>query len=47
MEDSIKTKEVPRCLFMHVTDNIDGIDDWSFENFAKHIYAKNAGAKVL
>ncbi|MDR2295592.1 MAG: DUF6485 family protein [Clostridiales Family XIII bacterium] len=45
MEDSIKTKEVPRCLFMHVTDDIDGVDDWSFENFARHIIAKvGAGA---
>jgi hypothetical protein len=26
---------------MQVADDVDSIDDWSFENFARHIRAKN------
>jgi len=37
MEDSIKTKEIPRCLFGQVVDDIDVVEDWSFENFARHV----------
>jgi hypothetical protein len=39
MEDSIKTKEVPRCLFEQVIgrEDINTITDWSFANFAKYV----------
>lgn len=35
MEDTIKCKEIPRCLFQFVTDDLDNINDWSIENFVK------------
>lgn len=35
VEDSLKCKEIPKCFFLKVTDNIEGFDDWSFEHFAK------------
>jgi hypothetical protein len=39
MEDSIKTREIPRCLFEQVIgeEDINSIEDWSFENFASYI----------
>jgi hypothetical protein len=43
MEDSIKTKEIPRCLFEQVIgdDDIDKIEDWSFGNFASYCNRQN------
>ncbi|GAB1476853.1 DUF6485 family protein [Bacillota bacterium] len=35
IEDSLKTREIPRCYFLLVQDNIDDIDDWSIEAFAR------------
>jgi hypothetical protein len=35
MEDSIKCKEVPRCLFQYVADDLGVIEDWSIENFIR------------
>jgi len=35
VEDSIKCREIPKCFFLKVTDNIEGFEDWSFEHFAE------------
>ncbi len=35
IEDSLKTREIPRCFFLKVSDNIDDIEDWSIEAFAR------------
>ena len=32
--DSVNTREIPKCFFMKVTKDLDGITDWSFESFA-------------
>lgn len=37
VEDSVKTREIPKCFFLKVADNLEGIEDWSFEAFAKLI----------
>lgn len=34
VEDSVKTREIPKCFFLKVTDDISDISDWSFEAFA-------------
>lgn len=33
VEDSLKCREVPKCFFLKVTDDITGRTDWSFEAF--------------
>lgn len=40
IEDSVKTREIPKCFFLKVTDDIDGFTDWSFEHFAELVTAK-------
>ena len=35
VEDSVKTRELPKCFFMKIRENVDDITDWSFESFAK------------
>ena len=35
VEDRFKTKEIPKCFFISTIDDIDSIEDWSFEAFAK------------
>jgi len=35
VEDSVKCREIPKCFFLKVVDDIDGIEDWSFEAFAR------------
>lgn len=35
VEDSVKCGEIPKCFFLKVIEDIDGIEDWSFEAFAK------------
>ncbi|HZK02104.1 MAG TPA: DUF6485 family protein [Anaerovoracaceae bacterium] len=35
IEESVKDREIPKCFFLGVVDNIDGIEDWSFEAFAR------------
>ena len=37
VEDSVKTREIPKCFFLKVNENIDGITDWSFEAFAEFV----------
>lgn len=41
IEDSLITKELPRCFFLLVTDDITGFTDWSFEAFAKLVLEKS------
>lgn len=41
VEDSLKCKELPKCFFFRVTDNISNIEDWSFEAFANLVLGKN------
>ena len=38
--DSFETKEMPKCMFMAAGGDIDSIDDWSFDNFAKVVNDK-------
>lgn len=33
--DSVETREIMKCMFKAAGGDIDKIDDWSFENFAK------------
>lgn len=40
IEDSLSGGEMPKCFFLKVADNIDDIEDWSFENFANLTLAK-------
>lgn len=40
VEDSIKTREIPKCFFLKATDSIDGLTDWSFEHFAGLVLGK-------
>ena len=40
IEDSLETKEIPKCFFLKVVDNTDDISDWSFESFAKLVLKK-------
>lgn len=40
VEDSLKTREIPKCFYLQATDNIDGFEDWSFEHFAKLVLGK-------
>lgn len=35
IEDSLKCKEIPKCFFLQITDDISNITDWSFEAFSK------------
>lgn len=37
VEDSLKCRELPKCFFSKVTDDISSITDWSFEAFAKMV----------
>lgn len=40
VEDSLKCREIPKCFFLKVVDNIDDFEDWSFEHFAKLVMEK-------
>ena len=40
IEDSIKTKEIPRCFFMQIKEDLGDRDDWSFEGFADFVIKK-------
>lgn len=35
IEDSVKTREIPKCFFIKAKGDIDGVTDWSFEAFAE------------
>ena len=35
VEDSVKCREIPKCFFKAAGGDIDTIEDWSFEMFAK------------
>ena len=37
VEDSVKTREIPKCFFMKVRENVDDVTDWSFESFADFV----------
>ena len=34
IEDSLKTKEIQKCFFKTVRENLDDVTDWSYETFA-------------
>ena len=37
VEDSVKTRKIPKCFFMKVNENLEGVTDWSFESFADFV----------
>lgn len=37
VEESVKDREIPKCFFEAVADDVDAIEDWSFESFAKMV----------
>lgn len=37
---SVIDKEVPKCFFKAAGGDIDTIEDWSFDNFAKAVNGK-------
>ncbi len=37
VEDSVNCREIPKCFFLKVNEDISGITDWSFEAFADFV----------
>lgn len=42
IEHSLKGRDIPRCYFQKAAGSLDGIDDWSFEHFAKLVLEQHS-----
>lgn len=38
VEDSLRTREIPKCFFLATGRSTDGWSDWSFEGFARFLH---------
>ena len=37
IEKCLKAREIPKCFFLKVNENTDGVTDWSIEGFADFV----------
>ena len=42
VEDSVKTREIPKCFFAKAGANLEEANDWSFESFANLVLSEGA-----